>query len=164
MKIIKRLTRAFRREPDFIIGGEADPYLLRWWVIPRNRFFNIYLHKFMRSDDDRALHDHPWANLSVVLRGAYVEVLPANANGWPFDTRLRSVLRTRGAIVWRRAEDAHRVLLIAGHDGKPMPCWSLFFTGRVVRQWGFWCPQGWRYYRDFVANRGNVSGIGRGCE
>lgn len=42
------------RNPDFIIGG-ADPYMLRWWVIPRNKVFNIYLHRFLRSDDDRAL-------------------------------------------------------------------------------------------------------------
>ena len=35
-------------------------YLSRWHIIPRNRYFNIYLHKFVGSDDDRALHDHPW--------------------------------------------------------------------------------------------------------
>src|SRR5690606_32105599 len=34
-----------RRGPDVIIGGAHDPYLKRWWVIPRNRFFNIYLHQ-----------------------------------------------------------------------------------------------------------------------
>lgn len=43
---------------DFTIGGHERPYLLRWFIIPRNRFFNIYLHKFLRSDDDRALLDH----------------------------------------------------------------------------------------------------------
>jgi hypothetical protein len=43
---------ADHRPPDYIIGGEADPYLRRWWVIPRNRFFNIYLHHFVRSDDE----------------------------------------------------------------------------------------------------------------
>jgi hypothetical protein len=47
------------RPPDFVIGGDS-PYMLRWWIIPRNKFFNIYLHRFLRSDDDRALHDHPW--------------------------------------------------------------------------------------------------------
>jgi|GEM_PF-3192313 hypothetical protein len=24
------------RRPDFIIGGEASPYLLRWLILPRN--------------------------------------------------------------------------------------------------------------------------------
>ncbi len=26
-----RLPRIFKREPDFIIGGKDDPYLLRWY-------------------------------------------------------------------------------------------------------------------------------------
>ena len=55
------LRWARNREPDFIIGGHEAPYLRRHWLIPRNRFFNIYVHEFLRSDDDRALHDHPWA-------------------------------------------------------------------------------------------------------
>lgn len=53
------LAIAKRRPPDVVIGGDASPYMRRWWVIPRNRRFNVYLHHFLRSDDDRALHDHP---------------------------------------------------------------------------------------------------------
>lgn len=26
-----------------------------------------------RSDDDRALHDHPWVNMSILLEGTYTE-------------------------------------------------------------------------------------------
>ena len=44
--------------PHFLISDQADPYLHRWYVIPRNRFLNLYLHKFLRDDEDRALHDH----------------------------------------------------------------------------------------------------------
>lgn len=70
-RIIERIAR---RPPDFVIGGHERPYLLRWWVIPRNPVFNIYLHQFRRSDDDRALHDHPWLfNASWLLSGEYVE-------------------------------------------------------------------------------------------
>ena len=54
------IVRVQRRAPDFVIGGSDNPYLLRWFLIPRNPVFNVYLHKFMRSDDDRALHTHPW--------------------------------------------------------------------------------------------------------
>lgn len=68
--LIERMTR---RAPDFVIGGAERPYLLRWFVIPRNKVFNVYLHQFLRSDDDRALHDHPWVNLSILLRGGYIE-------------------------------------------------------------------------------------------
>lgn len=61
------------REPDFIIGGAADPYVRRWWLIPRNPVLNVYLHEFLRSDDDLALHDHPWWNASLLLWGTYTE-------------------------------------------------------------------------------------------
>ena len=43
------------RDPDFVIGRPGKPYLLRWWVIQRNRWFNIYLHQILENDDDRAL-------------------------------------------------------------------------------------------------------------
>lgn len=37
-------------KPHQIIGGDgdlffADAYMHRWYLIPRNRFVNIYLHK-----------------------------------------------------------------------------------------------------------------------
>ncbi len=43
----------YTRNPDITIGGKDHPYLERWWIIPRNRVFNIYLHQFWRSDDDQ---------------------------------------------------------------------------------------------------------------
>src|SRR5262245_55579519 len=73
-RLFDRLLRLEeRRAPDVIIGREGDDYLRRWYVIPRNRIFNVYMHQFIRSDDDRALHDHPWWNLSFLLNGRYVE-------------------------------------------------------------------------------------------
>lgn len=80
-KLARRLAKwakayMAKRPPDFVIGSPDNPYLLRWWVLPRNKVFNIYLHFFMRSDDDRALHDHPWWNASFVLDGGYVEHMP----------------------------------------------------------------------------------------
>jgi hypothetical protein len=36
-------------------------------------------------------------------------------------------------------------------------------TGPRIREWGFWCPQGWRHWRAFTSGR-NGETIGRGCE
>jgi hypothetical protein len=60
-----------RRRPDVRIPGDITipPYMLRWWKIKRNAFFNVYYHIVRRSDDDTALHDHPWWNFSIVLEG-----------------------------------------------------------------------------------------------
>lgn len=156
------------RAPDFIIGGADRPYMLRWWLIPRNRWFNIYLHKFLRDDDDRALHDHPWWNVSILLRGAYLEVTPDLAKAATPHTRIAELpTRTRwhgvGSVVFRRATACHRLALPARPDSSPEPCWSLFITGPRVREWGFHCPHGWRIWRDFVASADKGS-IGRGCE
>lgn len=51
---------ADRRPPDFIVGRDGEDYLRRWHLVPRNPLFNVYLHQFKSSDDDRAHHDHPW--------------------------------------------------------------------------------------------------------
>lgn len=154
LPILSRLRRrliwtASNRPPDVIIGGEADPYMKRWWIIPRNRFFNAYLHEFWRSDDDRALHDHPWINCSIVLWGQYTEHTIA-AGGVNVRTP-----RLEGDVVLRRATAAHRVELTHGR------CWTLFLTGPNVRTWGFHCRLGWVPWRKFTDAKG--TGIGAGC-
>lgn len=139
---------AASRKPDFVIG---EQYCLRWWVIPRNRCFNIYLHRFLHSDDDRALHDHPWLNFSYLLRGSYTEHTIA-AGGVNHQRVLPA-----GSFRFRRAKTAHRVELHAGE------CWTLFVTGPVIREWGFHCPKGWRHWKLFVDAR-DTGKVGRGCE
>jgi hypothetical protein len=140
------------RAPDFIIGEPDRPYMRRWWLIPRNRFFNVYLHKILRSDDDCALHDHPWANISVLLDGFYIEhtIAPGGVN----HRRLFSA----GDVKFRRAVAAHRLEVSPGAI-----CWSLFITGPVLRSWGFHCPAGWVHWRDFTNTVDGGATIGRGC-
>ncbi len=139
------------RDPDFVVGSKESPYLRRWWVIPRNRFFNIYLHQILRDDDDRVLHDHPWLNVSVLLQGSYVEVkiLAGGVN--------EIKLYERGHVIFRRARSAHRLKIDAGC------CWSLFITGPVVRPWGFHCPKGWRHWKEYVDERDSGT-VGKGCD
>jgi len=153
VKTIKNaiISWAQARTPDFIIGGADNPYLIRWWLIPRNRVFNIYVHCFLRSDDDRALHDHPWVNASILLEGEYTEHT-IDAGGIEHRT-----IRKAGAVKLRTGKSAHRIEL---HNG---PCWTVFVTGPVYRKWGFHCPQkGWGHYRDFVADHDKGT-IGKGC-
>jgi hypothetical protein len=53
-KIVDKLINfSATKDPSFVVGGHVDPYLYRWYLIPRNKFLNIYLHKFLRSDDDQ---------------------------------------------------------------------------------------------------------------
>ena len=140
-----------RRPPDFIIYRRGVPQLLRWYIIPRNRVCNLYLHHFVGSDEDAALHDHPWHNLSVLLSGRYVEHT-IRAGGVHVKTERRA-----GDIVARTPWTAHRVELEPGEE-----TWSLFITGPKLRSWGFHCAGGWKHWRSFVdARDGGV--IGAGC-
>lgn len=139
-------------QPDFVIGAD---YLRRWWVLPRNRLFNIYLHNIRHDDDDRALHDHPWWNCSVVLRGGYWETVPDHRDG--HQGFFQFFWRGRGSVVCRRARALHRLEL----HGLAQ-CWTLFITGPRVREWGFACPQGWVPWFEFV-DPADPGKIGRGC-
>lgn len=140
-----------KRPADFIIGGAETPYLYRWWLIPRNPVFNIYLHRIVRSDEDRALHDHPWWNLSVILKGSYIEHTIA-AGGIN-----RRRLRSAGAVKFRLGKAAHRLELVGTE------CWTLFITGPRFRAWGFHCPDtGWVHWQKFTASDDNGA-VGRGC-
>lgn len=120
------------RQPDVVIG---DDYLRRWWVIPRNGGCNVYLHEILHSDDDSAMHDHPWDNTSMLLDGSYIEHTPAG-----------SVTHFAGSVVSRKAGDAHWLEIPTG--GRAV---SLFMTGPVVRDWGFHCADGWQLWTDYSA-------------
>jgi hypothetical protein len=136
------------RAPDMLIGPRDDPYMRRWYLIPRNRVCNVYLHHFMHSDDDRALHSHPWLfNVSILLKGRYLEHSPSGVS-----------LRVAPTFKFRWGAAYHRIELI-----DRAPVWTLFITGPKVREWGFRCPQGFVHWRAFTSPE-NKGEIGRGCD
>ena len=153
----RRLPSALGRPPDFVIGEAHDPYLARWWVIPRNRWFNVYLHNIRRDDDDLALHDHPWWSVSFPLTGGLREVRPQG------ERRLR---RFRPYL--RRATARHRLVVGSprvepGRAGPPPArVWTLFLTGPRLRDWGFHCPQGFVPWWEFT-DPDDPGRVGRGC-
>ena len=115
-----------QRLPELTVSVDNKVYLKRWWIIPRNRFFNVYLHKFEHSDEP-VLHDHPWPSLSFVLKGQMTETF---LNG--------GRLCQQGQLFFRRATTLHYLTLI---DDKP--AWTLFITGPTLREWGFWVESRW---------------------
>ena len=129
------------------VGGQEDPYMVRWFLIPRNRVVNAYLHQFLRSDDDRAMRDHPWYSLALLLDGRYIEN----------DDRGSREYRA-GNLRFRSATYRHQIELIDGQH-----CWTLFLTGPRLRDWGFHCPWGWRHWREFTTGRDGER-VGKGCD
>lgn len=129
-----------QRPPDFVLGG----YMERWRLGAYGDAPNAYIHRFRGDDDDRALHDHPYDNVSVILAGSYNEhfhVDPFTV----FENRYLtyryltwSVRRHPGQVINRKATDYHRLTMVTEE------VISLFIPGPRVRRWGFLLPdRGW---------------------
>lgn len=148
------------RTPDLIIGPRDNPQTLRYHIL-KWRGFQFSLHKWLRSDDDRALHDHSGWNVSFILNGGYWELVrtyePRMIDRWHY--------RRPWRFYARRAATAHRIALPAGQR----PVWTLWLRGPPMREWGFHCPKGWRHWKEYCNTRdystpGSASEIGPGCD
>ncbi len=122
-----------------ITGLDGSAYLVRRYLLPRNNCLNVYLHTFLGSDDDRALHDHPWHSLSLLLKGTLIEHRPNGS---------ANVIKA-GKFSFRSPEFLHRIELPEDQTAV-----TLFITGPVVRKWGFVCPQGWVAWDIYGRNGG----------
>jgi hypothetical protein len=122
------LTRLLSGQPHQVIGAPDSPYLLRWFLVPPNRYCQVYGHRFIGSDDPTP-HDHPWHFFSIVLRSKYFEESMGRSGRW----------RTPGHGAFRRATHTHRVVLATDERGRERPCTTLVVTGPWLRPWGFWC-------------------------
>jgi hypothetical protein len=134
------IRRLFSRLADRLIArAQRTPYqhlpgyMERFWLLPYSRWrpFAARVHHILRSDDDRAFHDHPWPYLTIVLRGGYTEVRPLfSDSGIYIGTTSR--WHGPGSILFRRAKSWHRLELPAGETA-----WTLFVSGPKSQSWGF---------------------------
>jgi hypothetical protein len=114
-----------------------DGYMERYWLF-RTRWLSARIHRILRSDNDRDLHDHPWSYVAVILRGGYLEVTESGERWYG-----------RGAVLFRRATHLHRLVLPPGETAT-----TLFFVRPKRREWGFRTPAGWVHWRRYVEERG----------
>lgn len=146
--------------------GNGEPYLIRYFVWNKNqgpiKKAHIYLHHIVKSDPDREHHDHPWDFYSFLFWGGYWEETPLKTTSF-YDAqthllkqrRLSKVVTyadgTYGMRTWyhpcsflrRPAEWAHRLYL-------EKPAWSLVYTSKKRREWGFHSIMGWIHNRVFL--------------
>lgn len=128
-KLIDKLIARAKRTPYFHLEG----YMMRYWLIPYNRFFPAArIHHILRSDDDRAFHDHPWPYVSIVLRGGYYEVTPnIDKSGIYLGEKFKWY--GPGSVIFRSAKSWHRLVI----PNKGQTAWTLFITGKYQQTWGF---------------------------
>jgi hypothetical protein len=131
-------------------GPDTDIYLIRYYVF-QNKYFNVFIHIFLRSDRDD-MHDHPWNFGTYVVRGAYKEQVPDPIEGSPDNLKInnRSVNENRWAT--RKATQLHRVIVskeltFAQRDQGTM---TVCFTGRTRRDWGFVKDGQWVFWKKYL--------------
>ena len=113
-----------------IRGEHGEPYLERYSLCGLFGW-RAYIHRFIASDPDRGLHDHPWGwSVSLILSGGYREIRHRPRTCKPVERRLRRLGVGRLNII--RGGDFHRVLLDPGQEA-----WTLFIHGPRVKGWGF---------------------------
>lgn len=127
--MIRRLLYALAdRLPCRIISDDGTPYLERYFLF-RAAGVQCYLHRFVGSDPDCGLHDHPWRwAASLILAGWYLE------------ERRRKDLTPR-RVRWFNlitGDTFHRVVMPDG----ARDVWTLFVHGPVVKRWGFLREEG----------------------
>jgi len=144
------------RRPNEVIERHGSAYIERWMLarkatvptfvgrgyVTRNvddptpipSFMeNLYLHRYCRGDAED-LHCHPWPNVTLVVRGWFVEHTPAG-----------QFTRMPGDLVFRAAEERHAII-----DVRPDTL-TLFATGIKEREWGFWPNGEFIHHREYSA-------------
>ena len=119
MKPYRKFGSLFQVRWKEPLGRPECPYLYRWTLIIFG--FSIRLHHWLRSDDKRFLHDHPFDFVSIILKGHYTNVTETGRH------------EVKAGSFWYARGDKRHYL-----DIPPGGAWTLLFCSRPYRNWGFW--------------------------
>ena len=129
--VFKLLKKWSMKSPYLHITNGEDVYMYRYWLF--NPYFGNYhkwigwlpsirLHRIMRPDADRHLHDHPWNARTFILDGWYIE---EREDG-------NKYIRVKGSTTSLKFNEFHRIDKVS--DGG---VWTLFITWEYKGTWGF---------------------------
>lgn len=127
---------AFRKFEIPDLDSPLETYLTRY-ILVRTPWFAIYVLRMDGPDSRKVLHDHPWNFFSLILRGGYTEYV--GNHEWNIGPD-PVIVHERHRVDWwtyKRAEDSHYIDLLHAD-----PTWTLVFTGRRRRNWGYWDNDG----------------------
>lgn len=149
LKLIAKLLEKIGRKRIILDRQSNEPYLERYYLFLKERKhfpFNIFLHKFLKSDPDD-VHDHPWPYATLILKGGYYEWMPIfDENG----IKVTEYAKWRGAGHFRKcnATSYHRIELDPNVE-----CWTLFMPGPQRREWGFLVKNKWVDHETYMNER-----------
>lgn len=141
------ICRAQRTPYFHIKGDDGSVYMERYWLFNPYPTGNdgggrrwgdwmpsIRIHRIMREDRDRHLHDHPWNARTFILQGAYWEVRLEHHDLWGDGKEWIPVrhFRNAGDTAKLRFGEYHRIARVT--EGG---VWTMFVTWRKRGTWGF---------------------------
>lgn len=149
-----------------IKSKEGELHFRRWRIIS-TPWFSVYIHGIYMPDEDAHLHDHPWNYASLVLKGSFTEqTLKYNyIESTEIDQTKEDKIKIKR--VWKNAETAEKVVSIfdfitrnAKHFHKikvlhSKSVYTLFFTGRRLRDWGYDVDGTWVSHQDYRLKKRN---------
>lgn len=133
-RLLYKLTAGL---PARLIKLDGVPYIERYYL-GTLLGVTFYLHRFVSSDSERHLHNHPWTNgAALILAGGYVEervidLCPFTDSGCITESKYKRWWNRVDCNTFHRISDAKR------------GTWTLFMHGQRVRLgdgrlkgWGF---------------------------
>ena len=134
---------------------ENEPYLERYYLFLKDRKhfpFNIFLHKFLKSDPDD-VHDHPWPYATLILRGGYYEWIPKFNDD---NIKIGETRHWRGPGHFRfcSANSYHRIELDPN-----VTAWTMFMPGPQKREWGFLVNNKWIHNEQYLTEKANEAKV-----
>ncbi len=140
-KLFNRILTKVLRYRDIVKGStDREILYLRRFYLKRTGKKRYFLHYFVRSDNDRWLHDHPWDAEVIILNKGYRE----EVKGGKFIDHTKWKKRSLSA------EWFHRVHLCYG------PVWTIFMPQQKRKQWGFLVGETWEPHYKYLKNEGEL--------
>lgn len=149
--LVDRLIARAKKTPyTHITDDYGDVYMYRYWLFNaypvdeeartergwlRDLLPSIRLHRIVRKDQDRHLHNRPWNARTLILAGGYEEIRKDDFSeeeinpGGAFGV-INTMNAGQTAII--RHDDFHRIDRV--HAGG---CWTMFITWKYHHSWGF---------------------------
>jgi len=118
-------------------------YLARLRLI-QTPWFGVYVHDIYEPDADRDPHNHPWAFISIVLRGGYTERLYRTHGKYVYINGSQTRTYRRWSAHRMGRDAAHRII-----DAQP-GLRTLILVGPRRAGWGFFTEGGFVPWQDYT--------------
>jgi len=111
------------------------------WRIVWTPLFAIYIHYIAKSDEDKHPHNHPWNFYSFILYGGYKETLTKETS---FAQYAMSIIFKIPCPSYTTTVDTFKQFSFISRDrlwfhkiSLLKPTWTLVFTGKNYKDWGY---------------------------